>query len=304
MSVRFSALNRGAVALLALAACASDPVPEAVFEPIASYACEGGASVVIGEGQARVLDGEDAFRLTRTDEEGTYRGDDATVTVRPGAVTYARAGGEAVACAPTESLAGAAPPSVVAFGRSPHWRLTIDPDRMRLTREDGGPLALPAPTPRRLGRIATWTTEEGGDALEARLSPGPCREAGALPTPLNAEVTANGRYYRGCSGDPAELLVGTWSVRGEGAAISLGADGTVGVATGCNDAATRYTVTETALAFGAFRQTRMACPGEAGWGEERVLGFLRRTDGFDVGERDELVLLAGEQTLLLTRLPD
>lgn len=286
-------------ALLALAACASDPAPEAPFEPLASYACEGGATVVIGEERARVLDGDDALRLRGQD--GAFEGDGAQVSVRPGAVTLRRGGGAAVRCEPKGAMVGEVPPVVTAAGDAPDWGLVIEPERMRLTRDDGAPLTMPTPAPRRVGRIATWTAEGGGDALEARLSPGPCRATGALPTPLNAEVTANGRYYRGCSGEPADLLAGTWDVRGEGAAITFGQDGTVGLATGCNDPRGTFEVTDDALTFGPFRQTRMACPAPIMAAEDRLLGFLRRTDGFDIGEEGEVVLLADGESLLLVR---
>ena len=304
MSARFSALNRRLIAPLAalagLIACASDPAVQPPFEPLASYACEGGATVVTGETEARVLDGDDALRLDRTAPD-RFAGEGAMVAVRPGAVTLER-GSETVSCVPADALAGAVPASIEASGDAPAWTLTIDPDRMRVTRQDGAPVTVPTPTPRRVGRIATWTAEEDGLGIEARLSPGPCRQAEALPTPLNAEVTVNGRYYRGCSGDPAELLAGTWSVRGERGAVSFGVDGTLGVATGCNDVASSYEIADGRLTFGAFRQTRMACPGEAERSEERLLSFLREVDGFDVGAPGEIVLLAGGGTLRLSRL--
>ena len=304
----FNALNAGA-ALFALAACASGggapdsaPLPDRPAPAAAEvtlFACEGGARVAVLEREARVLDGEAALRLPRTPSASGLAYDDGAgnaFRAEGGEGMLSRDGGAPAPCRPDADEDG---PALPLTARASGWTVRVSRAAVAIETRDGV-FAGPAGQPERRGRIAQWTTSTSGGPLSVRLRPGPCSAAGALPAPYFADVEFGGSERRGCGGDPAEVLAGTWRLDGATPTLTFGEDGTLSGDTGCNRLSGTYDVAGGRLVVGPLRTTRMACPSGAAR-EARMLGSLEGATGFELTREGELVLTGDAGELFLVR---
>ncbi len=214
--------------------------------------------------------------------------------------------GEApVDCAPA---ADALPLPFIARGNEPGWVLNVTAEGVALSREDGGG-AEGGPLPPGEENEA-GTRYAIGDSLAFTVQPGLCHDTMSdLPWPATVLVEQEGEMLNGCGGDPLDLLKGDWTALRigetdvpEGIEVTLSFDGgRISGRSGCN----RYTgavgMTGESLRLGPLAGTMMACPDPAMAVERAFHSALSAVDRFDIGPEGELLLIAGDVTLLTAR---
>ncbi|MCC5959530.1 MAG: META domain-containing protein [Rhodobacteraceae bacterium] len=152
------------------------------------------------------------------------------------------------------------------------------------------------------------------DAMSLRLTDEYCLlDNAAIPYPVSAVLTrhVSSVVSRGCAGAPLRLLQGrTWYVDSlfgirHGPNIP---DLTLEVANGqisgrlaCNLYVGQAAIVDGALSFTELGTTRLACPTAQRNLELRFLDALEHADGFDIGNRGELILRSGPVTTLTAR---
>lgn len=196
-----------------------------------------------------------------------------------------------------------------ARGNEPFWALDIGPT-LRL-------------------RLLTETLE--GQAPEAQFADGARRYAGTLqgrpiavaareqrcadtmtgmPHPLAVEMQFDGRTYRGCGGNPADLLIGAeWVVediaggmvdRSRATLMFSPAGGLTGRAS-CNTFTSRYTISGEGLTIEPAAATRMACARSLMQQEDRFLDILPKVRRFEITANGALRLIAPDGRSITAR---
>ena len=189
--------------------------------------------------------------------------------------------------------------SIEAIGNTLRWT-TIDApepivwsDARRTDREDGFDIAAT-----RDGAMLALSTM---DAL--------CRDRmTGMPYPHTVTVRIAATDYRGCGGDPRELLLGReWSVsiiddasaRQPAPTLRFTGDGGVGGFGGCNRWRAAATLSGEGLRFGQAASTMMACDAEAMAQERAFLDALATVTRHDFDAAGALLLKAGDTTVLV-----
>jgi heat shock protein HslJ/uncharacterized lipoprotein YbaY len=205
--------------------------------------------------------------------------------------------------------AGAAPATLQARGNEPFWSLDIGATlRLRLL---DGTLEGPAPE---------MQIKDGGRRYEGTLQGRPITVAvrqqrcadtmTGMPHPLAVEVQYDGRSFRGCGGNPADLLVGPqWVVEDitgglverPRATLAFTADGRLAGRAPCNGYTTTYTLTGEALTIGKTATTMMACAPSLMQQEGRFLDILQQARRFEITESGALVLVTADERRITAR---
>jgi heat shock protein HslJ/uncharacterized lipoprotein YbaY len=186
-----------------------------------------------------------------------------------------------------------------ARGSDPSWSLEVGTS----LRFVGGETRIegPAPPPQTIEggrRYAGVVARRGIDAVFRKRI---CRDgAGGTPRPYAVEVDVDGSAYRGCGGDPAELLTGSeWVVEdigqrmidGSRVTLNFDADGRLSGRASCNTYVASYTLSGDTLSIGKSATTARAC-GAALMDQERsFLDILQNVQRFDISETGALVLI-------------
>ncbi len=211
--------------------------------------------------------------------------------------------------------AAAAP--LKARGNEPGWQLEMGSLQMRFTSADGSvrmSAATPSPVSLTGGGGRTYTARTGANPFVAVVRDRLCRDSmSGMPHPLAVEVTAGGRSFSGCGGEPAALLQGAaWSVDDiAGAAVqdrprvtmSFGSAGEVSGRAACNTYRGSYTVSGEGIVLSRLAGTRMACPPLL-MGEERAFHeLIEQVRRFDIAADGALLLIAADGRTLTARRP-
>jgi heat shock protein HslJ/membrane-bound inhibitor of C-type lysozyme len=225
------------------------------------------------------------------------KGDEATLVV---------AGSEPVEC---DRISGEFA-SLRATGNEPSWRLDFGGGELRF-RSLGDDSALV---------VTDWdiqvdSTSTRVSASRAGLSlvvlRAPCTDTmTGMPYPFAVEVTARGRQWKGCGGDPAMLLRGgEWHVdslaghavlAGTRPTLRFSAAGRVTGDASCNRYTSDYAVTGEGIGISGARTTRMACARELWDQEDEFLALLGGARRFEM--RGEGVLaLVGDGGVIVAR---
>jgi heat shock protein HslJ len=213
------------------------------------------------------------------------KGDRATLAVRGQALPECRVEPDA-------------PDALRARGNEPSWRLDLGTALVFETLD--GRIEGTAPPAQFVNGVRTHAGTVNGRAVRVALAPRVCRDTmSGMPHPWTAEVTVDGRTYRGCGGDPESLLVGgEWTVEDidgrkvdrSRATLDFGVDGRLAGKASCNAYTTGYTLTGEALTIGPTATTRMSCAPALMEQERLFLDILQRVRTFDVTDAGALVL--------------
>lgn len=213
------------------------------------------------------------------------RGERATLTLRG-------------ATLPECTVVRDAPDAVRARGNEPGWQMELG----TLLRFAGADVrfAGTAPPSRTSGGVRRHAGVVAGRTVNVALTPRVCRDTmSGMPYPYLAEVVIDGRAFRGCGGEPDDLLIGDeWVVEDiagglvdrSRATLDFGIDGRLAGRASCNAYTSSYTVTGERLAIGTTATTMMSCAPALMEQERRFLDILQRIRGFDVTDTGALVL--------------
>ncbi|MEZ5319148.1 MAG: META domain-containing protein [Vicinamibacterales bacterium] len=233
---------------------------------------------------------------------GSRGGDEPPATPAPPA---------APAGEPAASQPGASAP-YTARGNEPGWLVTLTSDRLAVD-ADYGSLKLEGLTP------APEVTADGfryrlradGHDVVVTVSRTLCHDGmSGMSFPDSVTLAIDDRTLRGCGGDPASLLQGTWTVESigettvpDGTAVTLVFKGAqLGGSTGCNNYTTSYQLTGEGLTTGHVASTMRACPDAQMAIERTFLDFLHTIHRHDVRDSRTLVLYGeGERTIVAHR---
>ncbi|MGP9791359.1 META domain-containing protein [Roseinatronobacter sp. NSM] len=222
-------------------------------------------------------------------------------------VTLLPPDGAPVTCAriPTQPIL-----PITAFAADESWQIQLGLEQAVITlpRPDGDQEMLDQMTARR--------TDDGAlvfdtDTMSLRLSDAYCRlRDGHIPYPVSATLTRRNApdSSAGCAGAPLRLLQGgTWYVQSlfgvaHGAPnpdLTLAvADGQITGRLACNLYVGQAAIQQGRLSLTDLGTTRLACPTALRNLERRFLDALEHADGFDIGNRGELILRSGPITTL------
>jgi heat shock protein HslJ/uncharacterized lipoprotein YbaY len=209
--------------------------------------------------------------------------------------------------------AGGAPPAATlrARGNEPFWSVEID-RTLRLRTPDRS-VEGPAPAARIVDGVRRYDGTLDGRPISVVLRQQRCSDTmTGMPHPLSAEVQFDGRTYRGCAGEPADLLVGPeWVVEDiaggmidrSRATLSFGADGRLGGRASCNSFTATYKIGGEGLAIGKAAATRMACAPALMQQEARFLDILEQASRFEISDSGALLLIAPDGRRITARRP-
>jgi heat shock protein HslJ len=215
-----------------------------------------------------------------------------------------------------ERITAAAAP-LKARGNEPGWLLEIGSLQMRFTSADGSvrmAAATPSPVSLNEGGGRTYTARTGANAFVAVLRDGVCRDSmSGMPHPLSVQVTAGGRSYSGCGGEPVALLQGAaWAVDDIAGStvqdrarvtIAFGSAGEVFGRAACNTYRGSYTVSGEGLAFSRLAGTMMACPPPLMSEERAFHELIVQVKRFDIAADGALMLIAADGRKMTARRP-
>ena len=311
---------RRALALIALLAwpAVASPRPLAFAstlacgERTATVGSAGNRWVLVVDGRERVLqraESPSGVRYVAVDDPSTSvwnLGDRARVMVD---------GQSWPECATHAPTAGAppGPPSFVARGNEPAWRLDVDPRRLRFTPgPDGATVEVDAPAPSAAGAGRRWSATALGGPLTVTAIERVCADTmSGMPHPLAVSVERAGRTFTGCGGEPATLLRGAeWVVedidrRGiidrSRASLAFLPDGRLVGRASCNPYTARWTLDGERLAVGGITLGDRVCAPSLMDQEARFVERLRAVSRFEITPEAALRLLDDGAGSLLAR---
>lgn len=219
-------------------------------------------------------------------------------------------GGEAWPECDVQRAGGDSPVAMLrARGNEPFWALDIGPTlRLRLPTET---LEGPAPEAQFVDGTRRYEGALQGRPIEVTAREHLCADTmTGMPHPLQVEMRFDGRTFRGCGGNPADLLIGgEWVVediaggmidRSRATLLFSPAGGLTGRAS-CNTFTTRYTLSGEGLTIDPAATTRMACAPSLMQQEERFLDILHKSRRFELSADGALRLIAPDGRRITAR---
>jgi heat shock protein HslJ len=206
--------------------------------------------------------------------------------------------------------AGPAAPVLRAHGNEPSWSLEIG-STLRF-RTGGTSIEGAAPAARTQDGVRRHDGTVQGRAIAVAIREQRCMDSmSGMPYPRSVEVLIDGRTYRGCGGNPDDLLTGVeWVVEDIGGAgivdrsratLNFQGDGRVSGRGSCNTYAGSYTLTGESLAFGKLAATMMACTPALMQQEQRFFEILQLIHRFEISDSGALVLIAPDRRRITAR---
>ena len=192
-----------------------------------------------------------------------------------------------------------------ARGNEPGWMLTIDSERMRLTRQDSSAAQLtPTPTATRQGdtiRLDAGTTHQ----MVVEITPALCHDSmTGMPYPYRVRVQREATELTGCGGAPEALLTKhTWKVQhiddkavqsDTPVTLSFTADGRMGGQGACNGFSSGYQLTGENLTTSAIAATQKACMDELMAQDQALFDVLQQLSRFDIDAQGHLLLITAD----------
>ena len=224
---------------------------------------------------------------------------------------------ETDATSPAETPTAAPAPEVIrtysARGNEPFWLVQADATEVRWSTADhvAADVFTGLTRATRADGFDLAATREG-DALALSANAAVCRDSmTGMPHPDTVVVRVDGREFTGCGGNPIDVLApNAWTVESiDGAAMSgrrptlqFSADGQASGFAGCNRWTSSAVLSGEGLRLGMAAATRMACLDDtASKQESDFLAALGRITGFDVDANGDLLLKAGNETVIVAK---
>jgi len=212
----------------------------------------------------------------------------------------------------------AAPPQRAGYragGNEPGWTVVFDGDSAEIT-ADYGEIRRTAVRPDVQVTPGAYTFYMPSAGARLTVNDRICKDdATGMPYPHTAHLSLDDRDFRGCGGNPVDLLIGPiWQVTGLGdsplveperLSLTFAAPDRVAGSTGCNRMVGGFNLTGEGIHFGAMSSTMMACPAPLMEQERRMLDALEQVTRFDIAD-DGALYLMGDETgapLLIARRP-
>jgi heat shock protein HslJ len=220
-------------------------------------------------------------------------------------------GGDAWPECEMQRAGGAPTPTVQARGNEPFWSVEIS-HTLRF-RTPTASFEGPAPEARLQDGVRRYDGTLDGRPISIALREQRCSDTmTGMPHPLSAEVQFDGRRYRGCGGNPVDLLVGTeWVVEDIGggmvdrsrATLNFAADGHLHGRASCNTYTTTFRLSGEGLTVGKTAATMMACAPSLMQQEGRFLDILQKAQRFEIMDSGALVLVTADGRRITARRP-
>ena len=224
---------------------------------------------------------------------------------------------ETDATSPAETPTAAPAPEVIrtysARGNEPFWLVQADATEVRWSTADhvAADVFTGLTRTTRADGFDLAATREGG-ALALSANAAVCRDSmTGMPHPDTVVVQVDGREFTGCGGNPIDVLAPkAWTVASIGGAAMSGrrptlqfsADGQASGFAGCNRWTSSAVLSGEGLRLGMAAATRMACLDDtASKQESDFLAALGRITGFDVDANGDLLLKAGNETVIVAK---
>ncbi|SFN54470.1 Type III secretion system lipoprotein chaperone (YscW) [Roseovarius lutimaris] len=212
----------------------------------------------------------------------------------------------------------AAPPQRAGYragGNEPGWTVVFDGDSAEIT-ADYGEIRRTAVRPDVQVTPGAYTFYMPSAGARLTVNDRICKDdATGMPYPHTAHLSLDDRDFRGCGGNPVDLLIGPiWQVTSLGdtplveperLSLTFAASNRVAGSTGCNRMVGGFNLTGEGIHFGAMSSTMMACPAPLMEQERRMLDALEQVTRFDIVD-DGALYLMGDETgapLLIARRP-
>lgn len=290
--------------------------PDLVLHPIlalgfrSSWACDDGTTLMLAPaaGGLRAIT-QQGTMFFHDDGQGRFSAEDGTVLDDDGpSITLTPANGPQPATCARIPAQPILPITARAADESWQIELGLNEALITLPRPDGDQDILDQMTARR--------TDDGAllfesDAMSLRLTDEACKlDDAIIPYPVSAALTrqTSSAVSRGCAGAPLRLLQGrTWYVNTlfsvphptDMPDLTLEvANGQISGRLACNLYVGQVAIVDGALSLSDLGTTRLACPTAKRNLELRLLDALEHADGFDIGNKGELILRSGSVTTL------
>lgn len=199
-----------------------------------------------------------------------------------------------------------------ARGNEPFWDLEITRGTLTFRTPDGSPITLPSPPPELVSDGRRYAARGDGHEITATVTDRVCADdMTGMPYPSAVTAVVDGKEYRGCGGEPAELLRGKeWVVEDIGrggiidrSRVTLNFDAKERVfgRGGCNTYNARYALTGEGLSVTNPATTLKACAESLMLQEQRFLEILGGVQRFELSEDGALILHAANGRTITAR---
>ncbi|MEP1215240.1 MAG: META domain-containing protein [Marinobacter sp.] len=214
--------------------------------------------------------------------------------------------------APTHAIdpaGGAIELPFTARGNEPFWRAIVEPGQLVLERMGEPPVELSYETIQRSATGRTFRAQGEGVLISLVTARQLCHDSmTGMPYPNQVRLKVNGDPFRGCGGDPEEMLQGAeWVVEDiDGAGIIdssrvtidfMAANRVAGSAS-CNQFRGDWKLTGEGLGFTRIAATKKACAPALMEQESRFLSVLSDITRFDIGRHGELLLISSDGRMI------
>lgn len=199
-----------------------------------------------------------------------------------------------------------------ARGNEPGWMLTMDSERMRLTRQDSSAAQLtPTPTATRQGDTIRFDTGTPHQML-VEVTPALCHDSmTGMPYPYRVRVQRAETGLSGCGGAPEALLTNRlWQVQRinetpvnneQAITLSFTADGRLGGQGACNAFSAGYQVTGENLTTSMAAVTQKACMDDLMALDQGLFELLQHLSRFDIDAQGQLLLITDDSRTIVAK---
>lgn len=203
-----------------------------------------------------------------------------------------------------------APPPYRARGNEPFWSIVVDASELRWSTPDTAyPVIWSGLTRSARADGFDLTAHHEGRVLALGATNLICRDnMSGMPYPETVTVRIDDREFQGCGGEPLALLTAhEWTVAmidgtavaGRAPTLAFTEDRRTSGFAGCNRWNASLQLDGEGLRLGQAASTMMACPDAEMAQERAFLDALARITRHDFDEAGHLLLMAGDETLVL-----